>query len=185
MGWCGDGKKKKTENKTEKKSLALFLSAPLCSALLCSRSFPAPPWEKSAQGNFTTTTQAPARPMLRGTSYRKTERLTGSLSCWAVFEMEKTTVQRHADSKATAIKHKQHIRGRTESVHSTSRLEKSVYWSQEKAHVTCQKQKHSFHSLQKTDAWFALRHVWKGTETKRPPSLWHHSAPFDITKVDI
>lgn len=35
---------------------------------------------QNAQGNFTTTTQVPALPMLRGTSYRKTERLTCSFS---------------------------------------------------------------------------------------------------------
>lgn len=34
-------------------------------------------------GSFTTTTQAPALPMLRGTSYRKTERLTRSFSSFS------------------------------------------------------------------------------------------------------
>lgn len=37
---------------------------------------------RDSHGSFTTTTQAPALPMLRGTSYRETERLTCSVS-WA------------------------------------------------------------------------------------------------------
>lgn len=62
---------------------------------------------QNAQGNFTTTTQAPALPMLRGTSYRKTERLAASLSCKDAFL--KNPVLLHADKKVkgSRLKRKQ------------------------------------------------------------------------------
>lgn len=49
--------------------------------------------KKNAQGSFTTTTQAPALPMLRWTSYRKTERLTCSFAWKTQFKKRSLHLQ--------------------------------------------------------------------------------------------
>lgn len=56
------------------RSVILFVHSPFSAQLFVSRAVV----RQTPQGNLTTTTQAPALPMLRGTSCRKTERLTRS-----------------------------------------------------------------------------------------------------------
>ena len=96
-------KKKQKKNHNSRRmcpwSLVLFVHFPSPAPSFVSRAAA----RQNAQGNFTTTTQAPALPMLRGTSYRKTERLTRSLSSEATFKKENPTLL-HADKRVTGAR---------------------------------------------------------------------------------
>lgn len=99
----------KEERKKEKKKHNSRRMCPWSLVLFVHFRSPAPSFasraaaRQNAQGNFTTTTQAPALPMLRGTSYRKTERLTCSLSSEAAFKKENPTLL-HADKGVTGAR---------------------------------------------------------------------------------